>query len=106
MYLQVCAAIERAIREGRLPTGSLLPSTRALAKLLGVSRNTAVTAYETLASEDLIESTAGSGTRVRGTRLIPPVHAANWLALIRQARYPARATTLPDPDGNLLHINF
>jgi len=58
-----------------------------------------------LASEDLIESTPGSGTRVRTTRMIPPVHVANWELLIREARYPARATRLQDPDGNLLQLN-
>jgi GntR family transcriptional regulator/MocR family aminotransferase len=106
MYLQVCTALERAIRDGHLPAGSRLPSTRAAAKLLGISRTTAVTAYEMLASEDLIESTPGSGTRVRGTRMIPPVHLTGWTKLIREARYPARVATLEDPDGNLLRVNF
>jgi len=105
LYLQVCSAIKRAICDGHLPAGSRLRSTRAMAKLLGISRTTAVTAYEMLASEDLIESTPGSGTRVRTTRMIPPVHVANWELLIREARYPARATRLQDPDGNLLQLN-
>jgi DNA-binding GntR family transcriptional regulator len=106
MYLQFCTAIERAIQDGRLPAGSRLPSTRAAAKLFSISRTTVLTAYEMLAAEDLIESAAGSGTRVRETRVIPPVDAPNWNALIRRARYPARFKRLPDPDGNVLYLNF
>ena len=82
-YLQFCAALRRAIHEGRLPAGSRLPSTRAAARLFGVSRNTVVTAYEILAAEDLIASAIGSGTRVR----------------------PGRIARLKDPDGNLLYLN-
>lgn len=106
MYLQFCHALERAIQDGRLPAGSRLPSTRAAAKLFSVSRTTVLTAYETLAAEDLIESAVGSGTRVRGARVIPPMRAANWESLIRDARYPARITRLKDPDGNVLDLNF
>jgi DNA-binding transcriptional regulator YhcF (GntR family) len=85
MYLQCCAALEGAIRDGRLPAGSRLPSTRAAARLLGVSRNTIATAYETLAAGDLIESVIGSGTRVRRA------------GVIRGFR---------DPDGNVLYLNL
>jgi len=105
MYLQFRAALERAIQDGALRAGSRLPSTRAAAKLFGISRTTVLTAYEMLAAEDLIESVVGSGTRVRGTRMIPPVHTTDWKSLIRDARYPARITTLKDPDGNVLYLN-
>lgn len=105
MYLQFCHAIERAIQDGRLSAGSRLPSTRGAAKLFGISRTTVLTAYEILAAEDLIESDIGSGTRVRGTRMIPPVDSANWKSLIREAQYPARVAKLQYPDGNVLYIN-
>ena len=106
LYLQFCSALERAIQDGRLPAGSRLPSTRAAAKLFGISRTTVLTAYETLAAEDLIVSDIGSGTRVRGARMIPPVHAADWKLLVRDARYPSPAARLKDPDGNVLYINY
>ena len=106
MYVQFSTALERAIRDGQLPAGSRLPSTRAAAEHFGVSRNTIVTAYEILAARDLIESDIGSGTRVRGKRMIPPVRAADWKSLIREARYPARTTALRDPDGNVLRMNY
>jgi DNA-binding GntR family transcriptional regulator len=105
MYLQFCTALERAIQDGRLPAGSRLPSTREAAKLFSISRTTVLTAYEMLAAEGLIESTVGSGTRVRATRIIPPVAAPNWGSLIRDARYPARAARIKDPDGNVLYLN-
>ncbi len=105
MYLQFCHALERAIQDGSLRAGSRLPSTRAAAKLFGISRTTVLTAYEMLVAEDLIESDIGSGTRVRGTRMIPPVHAANWKSLIREARYPAEIARLQDPDGTVLCVN-
>ena len=82
-----------------------MPSTRAAAKLFGISRTTVLTAYEMLAAEDLIESAIGSGTRVRGARMIPPVDAPNWKSLIRDARYPAGVARLKDPDGNILYLN-
>ena len=105
MYMQFSAALEQAIRDGQLPAGSRLPSTRAAARLFGVSRNTIVTAYEILAAQALIESDIGSGTRVRGKRMIPPVHVADWKSLIREARYPARIAAFRDPDGNVLRMN-
>jgi GntR family transcriptional regulator/MocR family aminotransferase len=105
MYLQFRAALERAIRDGGLRAGSRLPSTRAAAKLFGISRTTVLTAYDLLAAEDLIQSEVGSGTRVRGTRVIPPIDGTNWKSLIRDARFPARITRLKDPDGNVLYLN-
>lgn len=42
LHLQVYRWLRRAIWRGELPAGYLLPSTRALAKQLGVSRNTAL----------------------------------------------------------------
>jgi DNA-binding GntR family transcriptional regulator len=105
MYLQLSAALERAIQDGRLPAGSRLPSTRAAAKLLGISRTTVLTAYEMLTARDLIGSDTGSGTRVRGTRMIPPVRAVDWKLLKRAARYPERTVALKDPNGNVLYRN-
>jgi DNA-binding GntR family transcriptional regulator len=106
MYLQFCSALERAIQDGSLPAGSRLPSTRVAAKLFSISRTTVLTAYETLAAGDLIESAVGSSTRVRGARMVPPMHVSNWELLIRDARYPARSTRLKDPDGNVLCVNY
>ena len=56
--------LRTAITIGRLRPGARLPSTRALASSCGVSRNTAVAAYELLLSEGYVVARSGSGTRV------------------------------------------
>ncbi|WP_395702374.1 PLP-dependent aminotransferase family protein [Aquabacterium sp.] len=57
-------ALHEAIVNGRLAPGQRLPSTRDLARLAGVSRNTAIAAYERLASEGYVEAAGSAGTRV------------------------------------------
>lgn len=55
------AQLRAAILDGRLRTGQALPSTRALASSLGVSRNTIVAAYDLLLSEGYVVSRQGAG---------------------------------------------
>ncbi|WP_234051671.1 MULTISPECIES: PLP-dependent aminotransferase family protein [unclassified Xanthobacter] len=52
---QICEALRARIACGALPGGAQLSATRELARALGVSRNTAVLAYERLASEGFVE---------------------------------------------------
>jgi GntR family transcriptional regulator/MocR family aminotransferase len=59
-------ALLEAIRAGRLGAGDRLPPTRALARDLGVARNTVATAYERLAAEGFLDSRVGAGTFVTG----------------------------------------
>ncbi len=66
-YRQVFEQLRSAILDGRLRSGRRLPSTRALAKELGVSRNTVMAAYDQLFAEGYIDGTVGSGTRVSDT---------------------------------------
>lgn len=60
----VYAALRGAILEGRVPPGRRLPSSRALADTLQVSRNTVLFAFEQLAAEGYVESRHGAGTFV------------------------------------------
>jgi GntR family transcriptional regulator/MocR family aminotransferase len=64
------AALERvlreAIRSGRLRPGARLPSTRALAVELGLSRGTVSAAYYQLTAEGYLLPRVGSGTVVAG----------------------------------------
>jgi GntR family transcriptional regulator/MocR family aminotransferase len=64
----VGAAIYRQIRDaildGRLQSGSALPSSRELARRLEVSRNTVVVIYERLRAEGFVETRVGAGTFV------------------------------------------
>lgn len=63
---RVEARLREALASGRLDPGARMPSTRALARDLGVSRRLVVEAYDQLAAEGLIEGRQGSGTFVRG----------------------------------------
>ena len=51
LYRRVYLALKAKIRAGNLGPASRVPSTRALARDLGVSRNTVMLAYEQLAAE-------------------------------------------------------
>jgi GntR family transcriptional regulator / MocR family aminotransferase len=61
---QVQAAIRAAIRSGRLRAGERLPSSRELARELGVSRGLIQDCYAQLLAEGYLNSTTGSATRV------------------------------------------
>ncbi|MFC4526016.1 PLP-dependent aminotransferase family protein [Dyella halodurans] len=52
--------LRAAILDGRLRGGQTLPSTRALAGSLGVSRNTVVSAYDRLLSEGYVSARQGA----------------------------------------------
>jgi GntR family transcriptional regulator / MocR family aminotransferase len=56
--------LRAAILDGRLQGGLRLPPTRTLAAKLGVSRNTALAAYDLLLSEGYLVAKAGAGTYV------------------------------------------
>jgi GntR family transcriptional regulator / MocR family aminotransferase len=56
--------LRAAIRDGMLGPGTALPSTRALARDLGVSRGVVVEAYDQLGAEGYLASSQGAPTRV------------------------------------------
>jgi GntR family transcriptional regulator/MocR family aminotransferase len=64
LHRQLERSLRRAVRDGRLPPASSLPSTRLLAGQLGVSRGIVVEAYEQLVAEGYLVSRAGGTTRV------------------------------------------
>ena len=72
VYRRLAGAIREAIERGEIRAGERLPSERALAAKLAVSRTTVVSAYEELRRDRTIESRRGSGTRVRGAAPRPP----------------------------------
>ena len=61
---QVEDGLREAIRSGRLAAGTRLPSSRALANDLGITRGVVVDAYDQLAAEGYVTTVQGSGTRV------------------------------------------
>lgn len=64
LHRQLYSALRELILAGDLGPGLRLPSTRAVAADLGVSRNTVVTAFEQLGAEGFVELKVGVGTRV------------------------------------------
>lgn len=93
---QIFRQLRTAIVDGRLEGGARLPSTRDLAKQLGVSRKTTLDAFERLVAEGFLNTRAGDGTFVADglarvphaaaptpslVEATPPVHAVNARAL-------------------------
>ena len=123
--LQLAAGVREQVLAGTLRRGDRLPSSRALAADLGVSRSVAEQAYDQLLAEGWLEARRGSGTYVAsgglapvptaapragpeprrlvrldtGTPWIDPRHAAGW----RRAWRDVSAATPPrgydDPRG-------
>jgi GntR family transcriptional regulator/MocR family aminotransferase len=89
---QIYASIRRAILEGVVGAGTRLPSSRALAADLGVSRTTTLHAVQQLQAEGYLTARRGSGTRVADElpddlphrRVIRPAARARHPALSRR----------------------
>ena len=64
LYWQIADQIKAMIIEGQMADGSILPSERSLAQMLGVHRNTIIKAYSHLRDQELIDSLQGVGYRV------------------------------------------
>jgi GntR family transcriptional regulator / MocR family aminotransferase len=78
LHDQVEAGLRELIRSGRLPPGERLPSSRALAARLGVSRGVVLEAYGQLHAEGYLSASQGAPTRVAAAPVAerPPVPAA------------------------------
>jgi len=99
-YRVLYQAIRESILGHRLPPGTRLPSTRELARELGLSRNTVLSTFEGLLAEGFISARAGSGTFVAEAAAAPRARlgraAAN--AEMRGAtRAPGDAQGAPAP---------
>jgi GntR family transcriptional regulator / MocR family aminotransferase len=69
LYRQICMWFQRSILSGQLQPGQRVPSTRALAKTLRISRIPVLSAYELLIAEGYLHAYSGAGTCV--SRSIP-----------------------------------
>lgn len=61
LYIQVCNSFISLITKGTLRPSDLLPSSRVLAELIGINRNTVKLAYEELVSQGWAESIERKG---------------------------------------------
>lgn len=64
IYVQIENHIINAIDNGELTKGSKLPSTREVSKVLNISRNSVITAYEELEGKGVIFTKRGKGSFV------------------------------------------
>jgi GntR family transcriptional regulator/MocR family aminotransferase len=87
LRVQLAEALKDAVRTGRLLAGARLPSSRALAADLGVSRGVVVDAYAQLVAEGFCTGNPGSGTYVAATFQLPRVEPV------------AQQTPIPAPAG-------
>lgn len=124
--VQLSAQVRALVLDGVLARGDRLPSSRALAADLGVSRAVAEQAYEQLLAEGWLEARHGAGTfvassgggarhpsraarpapstppRVRldaGTPWIDPRHAAGWRRAWREVSAARPPRGYDDPRG-------
>lgn len=103
LFQQVRRFLEQSLREGRFRPNRPLPSSRHLAGVLGVSRNTVSAAYQELTALGLVESRPRSG-------LYPVIGAAAGPSTPIAATRPAARTRAVDwesrlvvPAGSTLH---
>jgi len=68
---QLEGGLRAAIRSGRLPVGERLPSSRELARRLGLSRGLVHECYGQLQAEGYLTGVVGSGTRVAAGMAAP-----------------------------------
>jgi GntR family transcriptional regulator/MocR family aminotransferase len=123
--LQLAAGVREQVLAGTLRRGDRLPSSRALAADLGVSRSVAEQAYDQLLAEGWLEARRGSGTFVAsgglapvptaaprpdaeprrlvrldtGTPWIDPRHAAGWRRAWRDVSVATPPRGYDDPRG-------
>ena len=72
---QVYYALRNAIVEGRLASGTKIPSSRALSEMMSISRNSVIAGYDRLLDEGYILTRKGAGTFV--TQNIPDRSISN-----------------------------
>ncbi|MDR6145867.1 GntR family transcriptional regulator/MocR family aminotransferase [Sphingomonas sp. SORGH_AS870] len=87
---QIHDAIRDRVLAGQLVAGERLPSSRALAAMLGVARSTVVAGYELLRAEGFVTGRAGSAMRVAD---LPPAPDG-----ARAAPLPRLSPPEPEPE--------
>lgn len=92
---QIYRQIRSGILDGRLQSGERLPSSRDLARQLGISRKTTLEVFERLASEGFLFARPGSGTYVADAMTRLP--SATPRSAAAKARAGSVWETLPTP---------
>ncbi len=100
LYRQVYVQIRQAVLCGELAPGTRLPSTRELARQIGLSRTTLVNAFEQLVAEGYLQARGGSGSFV--TSRLPAFSFGAGAGVRGVAGDPARALPALSARGRLL----
>lgn len=117
LYRRLARSLSGAVERGSLATGTRLPSERALASRLGLSRGTVLAAYGLLAGDGLVVRRHGSGTFIAegdqpvatsGARpVLPPGREGSALvhrlAEVSSAAAPGRAEEMIDLSLSVAH---
>jgi GntR family transcriptional regulator/MocR family aminotransferase len=114
LHRRVYLALKAKIRGGALGPAARVPSTRALARDLGVSRNTVMLAYEQLAAEGYLVSRDRAATSVAGVaspRSTTGLARAAAEGPVRVSAYARRLTArvdfpAPRPPGPHLRLRY
>src|SRR5262245_40305200 len=97
VYRDVYQRLRTEILAGRLPAGARLPSSRILAKQLGIARGTVEVAFQMLAGEGY---TIADGAR--GTVVNPALPRSRKAAAPRKPSSPSHAQHFRFPPGPML----
>ncbi len=90
LYNKIANAIINEISDGRLQSGSRLPSSRKMAELLNVHRKTVVAAYDELLAQGWIETRGRRGTFIHDKLpQVPPRRIID--------SYESKCSILPEP---------
>jgi GntR family transcriptional regulator / MocR family aminotransferase len=100
-YRVLYQAIRESILGHRLPPGTRLPSTRELARELGLSRNTVLSTFEGLLAEGFISARAGSGTYVAEAAAAPRTRTGRPLNSGERRATPVSAPQLSQRGARL-----
>ena len=102
LALQIVRYVQELIEAGHVGPGTRLPSSRMLARTLGVSRNTVLAAYEELTARGLVRSRRGAAMYADLPAAVPGLDVHR---VMREAQYPVRTITVQDPDGQAIYFN-
>lgn len=103
LSLQIVRQLQEAIEAGSVAAGTQLPSTRSLARTLGVSRNTVLAAYDELVTRGFVRGRRGAGMYV----FVPAtVTRLDLRSVMRDAQYPSQTIVIHDLDGNPITVAY
>lgn len=109
VYKQIMNSIIELVDSGVLAAGERLPSSRDLARAIGVTRKTVITAYQELVAIQYLDSTIGSGTFIsdlKGKVKKPATGEVNYPAPVFEASQKPEDLKKMDWDKHSLPGSF